>query len=217
MPVEALIMNVDDALDRLDLIQEQLSRSTPVRGYRAATVAWTAVLGAGGIAAQFAWVGDGLSDRRAYLTVWVGLALVSIFGLSLEVGRRYFLTSSRHERHGLLRTLFSVVPAFGTAAVLTLALAGGSDEVFILLPGLWMLCFALAVFSSLPRLPQGIGSVACLYFAAGAWALAQPAAVALSPWTMGAVFCLGQAWAARILMRSPEGTEFPLDRSEGLQ
>ena len=37
-------MNVHDALDRLDAIQEQLSRSTPVRGYRAQTVACTAGL-----------------------------------------------------------------------------------------------------------------------------------------------------------------------------
>ena len=205
-------MNVDDALDRLDVIQEQLSRSIPVRGYRAATVAWTAALAAGGAGAQAAWVGQPLAERWAYLTIWVGLALVGILAMTVEVGRRYLLTRWRHERHGLLRTLFALVPAFGTAGVLTVALAGRSDELFALLPGLWMLCFALAIFASLPRLPHGVGSVGCLYFAAGAWALAQPAAVALSPWTMGGVFGLGQAWAAWLLARSPEGAEFPLDR-----
>ena len=32
--------------------------------------------------------------------------------LSVEVGRRFVLTRSRHERHGLLRTLFTVLPSF---------------------------------------------------------------------------------------------------------
>jgi hypothetical protein len=114
----------------------------------------------------------------------------------------------------LLRTLFTLLPAFGMGAVLTVALAGGSDEVFTLLPGLWMLCFALASFASLPRLPHGVGYIACLYFAAGAWAVAQSAAVVFSPWVMGSVFGLGQAWAAWLLARSPEGAEFPLERRE---
>ncbi|MCP3915838.1 MAG: hypothetical protein GY711_09800 [bacterium] len=205
-------MNIHDALENLDTIQEQLSRSTPVRGYRAATVARTAALGAVGAAAQAVWVGEPLAERRAYLGLWVGLALVGVLALTFEVGRRFVLTRSRHERHGLLRTLFTLAPAFGTAAVLTVAFATRSDELFALLPGLWMLCFALAIFASVPRLPQGVGFVACFYFAAGAWTLGQPAAVALSPWTMGAVFGLGQAWAAGLLACAPEGAEFPLDR-----
>lgn len=205
-------MKVDDALDRLNVIHEQLSRSAPVRGYRAATVAWTAAMAAVGACAQAVWVREPAGERGAYLTIWVGLAAAGILALCVEVGRRYVLTRSRHERHGLLRTLFALLPPFGTAGVLTIALAGRPGEVFALLPGLWMLCFALAIFASLPRLPRGVGTVGCLYFAAGAWALAQPADVALSPWTMGAVFGSGQAWASWLLARSPEGAEFPLDR-----
>jgi len=160
-------------------------------------------------------VGEPLADRGRYLAVWVCLALLGVLSLALEVGRRYFLTRSRHERHGLLRTLFTVLPAFGTAGVLTTALADRSDDVFVLLPGLWMLCFALAIYSSLPRLPHGVGFIGCLYFVAGAWALAQPAGIVLSPWTMGSVFGLGQAWAAWLLARNPESVEFPLDRRGG--
>ena len=136
-------MNVQDAIDRLDIIQEQLSRSTPVRGYRATTVAWTAALAGVGAIAQAAWVTDPLAERGAYLSIWVGLALVGILSLVLEVGRRYRLARMRLERHGLLRTVITVMPAFGVAAVMTAALADRSDEAFALLPGLWMLCFCL--------------------------------------------------------------------------
>lgn len=208
-------MNVHEALDRLDAIQEQLSRSTPVRGYRAATVAGTAVLAAVGALAQVLWVHSPLEARGHYLTIWVGLALLGVLALALEVGRRYALTRSRHLRHGLLRTFFTVLPAFGTAAVMTAALGGRSDETFALLPGLWMLCFALAIYASLPRLPHGVGFIGCFYFAAGACALAQPPSVTLAPWLMGGVFGLGQAWAAWLLARHPDVDEFPADRRGG--
>lgn len=192
-----------------------LSNTGPVRGYRAATVAWTAGLAGIGAIAQTAWITDPLTERGAYLSIWVGLALVGITGLVLEVGRRYTLTRSRLERHGLLRTLFALMPAFGVAAVITSALAGCSGETFALLPGLWMLCFCLAIYASLPRLPHGVGAIGCLYFVAGAWALTRSAAVATAPWTMGCVFGVGQAWAAWILAQCPEGAEFPLDRRGG--
>jgi hypothetical protein len=208
-------MNTQDALDRLDTIQHQLARCTPVRGYRAATVAWTAALAGIAAVAQAVLVADPLAHRAAYLAIWVGAALVGILGLVVEIGRRYALTRSRLQRHGLLRTLFALTPAFGVAAVVTVALAGRSTESFALLPGLWMLCFCLAIYASLPRLPQGVGMIGCLYFAAGAWALTRSPELATAPWTMGCVFALGQAWAAWILSKFPEGAEFPLERRGG--
>lgn len=207
-------MNVHDALDRLDVIQERLSRPTPVRGYRTATVAWSAGLGGVGVLTQAMWVPDALANRAGYLAIWVGLASLGFLAISFDVGRRYFFARSRHERNGLLRTLITLLPAFAMGGVLTAALAARSDQVFTLLPGLWMLCFALASFSSLPRLPRGIGAIACFFFASGSWAVTQAAAVALSPWTMGGVFGTGLAWAAWLLARSPEGSDFPLDRRD---
>lgn len=205
-------MDTRDALDRLDTIQHQLSRFTPVRGYRAATVAWSAALAGLGALAQAVWVQDPLAQRGAYLAIWVGLALTGVVGLVLEVGRRYHLTRSRLERHGLLRTLLALTPAFCVAAVITVALGDRPPETFALLPGLWMLCFCLAIYASLPRLPEGVGAIGCLYFLAGAWTLTRSAPLALAPWTMGVVFGLGQAWGAWILSRCPEGAEFPPDR-----
>jgi len=210
-------MNVHEAIDSLEVIQAQLSRSTPVRGYRAATVGQTAVLGVVGACAQAAWVTQPLADRGAYLAVWVSLASLGFLAMSIEVGRRFVLTRSRHERHGLLHTLFSLLPAFATGGVVTVALAGRSDEVFALLPGLWMLSFALAIFASIPRLPKGAGFIACSYFAAGAWTLVQSAEVALSPWTMGGVFALGQAWATWLLLQGSEGADFPSGQRGGTQ
>ncbi|MDA1266514.1 MAG: hypothetical protein O2816_15650 [Planctomycetota bacterium] len=207
-------MNVHDALDHIDVIHAQLSRSNPVRGYRAATVAWSAGLGVAGALVQAAWVGEALAERQAYLGLWVGLALLGVLALTLEVGRRYHLSCSRQERFGLLHTLFALLPAFGAAGVLTLALGGRSDEVFSLLPGLWMLCFSLGIFASLPRLPEGVGAIGCWYFASAAWVLAQAPGAALSPWTMGVVFGVGQLWSAVLLARHPEGAEFPLDPRE---
>lgn len=208
-------MNVQDALDRIDTIQRLLSRSSPVRGYRAATVGWTAGLAGIGATLQMVWIPDPLAERAAYLGIWVGLALVGILSLVLEVVRRHALTRSRLERHGLLRTLLTVMPAFAVAALLTAALATRSDESFGLLPGLWMLCFSLAIYASLPRLPYGVGNIACFYFAAGAWTLTRSAELATTPWTMGCAFGLGQAWAAWLLAKWPEGHEFPIDRRGG--
>lgn len=208
-------MDVREALDRLDVLQEQLSRSTPVRGYRAATVAWSAGLAVAAALAQGVVVADPLAARGTYLALWVGAALLAVLALVVEIGRRYVLARSRHVRHGLLRTLFTFLPPFGVAAVLTVALGARSDEVFALLPGLWMLCFSLGIYASLPRLPHGVGAIGALYFAAGSVALALAPHAALAPWVMGVVFGFGQAWAAWLFARHPDVAEFPVASSGG--
>lgn len=187
------------------LTAEALSRGTvDLRGYRATTVAWTGVLALLGGAAQAAWVSTPADSPGSFLLVWVGVAVAGILTLTLEVTSRWNRVPAAGQRAGLLRTLFTLAPAFVAGGLVTLALASRGDGSPALLPGLWMVLFALAIYASLPRLPRGVGAVGAFYLLSGAAMLYAPAQVSLAPWSMAGIFCVGQLWAARVLSGHPE-------------
>jgi hypothetical protein len=70
------------------------------------------------------------------------------------------------------------------------------------LPGIWAITHGLGVFASRPYLPRTVGWVALFYLAAGVAliALAEPG-IALSSWTMGITFGVGQLALAFVLHR----------------
>lgn len=178
--------------------------TTDLRGYRATTVAWTGVLALLGGAAQAAWVSNPADSPGSYLLVWVGVAVAGILTLMLELTSRWNRLPGPGQRAGLLRTLFTLTPAFAAGGLVTLALISRGDGSPALLPGLWMILFALAIYASLPRLPRGVGAVGAFYLLAGAAVLCAPAQTSLAPWTMAGVFGIGQLWAAHVLSGHPE-------------
>jgi hypothetical protein len=76
-------------------------------------------------------------------------------------------------------------------ALLTIALGERAPE---LLPGLWQVCFALALFAVRPLLPREITLVAAFYLVSGVLVLGST-----SPAAMGVPFAVGQTAAAVVL------------------
>ena len=72
-----------------------------------------------------------------------------------------------------------------------------------MLPGLWMILFGLGIHASRRLLPRFSGLIAGYYLASGLFVLSLREWAAFNPWTMGAVFGLGQFMAAGLL-RSTE-------------
>jgi hypothetical protein len=69
-----------------------------------------------------------------------------------------------------------------------------------MLPGLWALFFSLGVFASCRLLPRAVCIAGVWYLVAGVLALAWgQGPAALSPWTMGITFGIGQLLTAVIL------------------
>ena len=69
-----------------------------------------------------------------------------------------------------------------------------------MLPGLWQVLFSLGIFASVRSLPRGIALAGAWYFVAGLGVLMlSSGGHALSPWTMGLPFVVGQFLMAAIL------------------
>ena len=72
-----------------------------------------------------------------------------------------------------------------------------------MMPGLWMVLFALGVFASARLLPREVFGVAAFYLLAGILTLLISCDAArgwrLSPWLMGGTFGMGQMALAAIL------------------
>ena len=101
--------------------------TTDLRGYRATTVAWTGGLALPGGAAQAAWVSNPADSPGSYLLVWVGVAVAGILTLMLELTSRWNRLPGPRQRAGLLRTLFTLTPAFAAGGLVTLALISRVD------------------------------------------------------------------------------------------
>ena len=69
-----------------------------------------------------------------------------------------------------------------------------------LLPGLWQVLVSLGVFASVRTLPRSVALAGAWYFVAGFTVLLIAShSHALSPWTMGLPFVIGQSLMATIL------------------
>jgi hypothetical protein len=69
-----------------------------------------------------------------------------------------------------------------------------------MLPGLWELVFSLGVFASCRFLPRQMFAVGVWYLAAGLFCLTVGSTTrALSPWSMGVPFGVGQLLVAAVL------------------
>ena len=69
-----------------------------------------------------------------------------------------------------------------------------------MLPGLWQVIFSLGVFSSCRFLPRPMIAAGVWYLITGLLCLTLKDARALSPWTMGIPYGVGQMLVAGILL-----------------
>jgi ABC-type cobalamin transport system permease subunit len=83
--------------------------------------------------------------------------------------------------------------------LLTIVLVGYVPSVLWMLPGLWQITFSLGVFSSCRFLPRPIVAAGAWYLLTGLTAIALADGRALSPWTMGVSYGVGQLLVAAIL------------------
>jgi hypothetical protein len=92
------------------------------------------------------------------------------------------------------------LPAAIAGVVLAAMLWKFAPETLWMLPGFWQLLVSLGVFASVRSLPRSVGIAGGWYFVAGfATLLLGSESHALSPWTMGLPFAIGQGLMAAIL------------------
>jgi hypothetical protein len=179
-------MEVRDALDQLDRIHDQLTKTEVYRGFRVPTVALVGCFGLLAAAAQPWVVPPGDADGFAWYWSAIGAAGVML-GLGAAV-RSYLFREDDFERRRTRRVMGQFLPCVLAGGLLTAALA---REGFVpLFPGAWAVVFGLGVVAVRPHLPRSVGVIGVGYVLAGgmllAWKPPEP-----SGWCVGGVFGIG--------------------------
>lgn len=191
-------MELRDALTQIDEIRLQLARARLFRGFRALPTAASGLFAGATAYLQSQWIEMPLREPRAFVGLWIACAALSsiLAGAAMwhDCARDPSPLTARRTREVLAR----LAPPFAAGALVTAALSFAAPSAVWTLPALWPVFFSLALFACRSLLPLGIGYVAAAYMVAGG-AVLTLGADALSPWTMGLVFGLGQLWAGLVL------------------
>jgi hypothetical protein len=100
----------------------------------------------------------------------------------------------------ILQAIEQFLPAGIAGVLLAILLWRFAPEALWMLPGLWQLLVSLGIFASIRSLPRTVAFAGAWYFVASfATLLLASQSHALSPWTMGLPFVIGQLLMAAIL------------------
>jgi hypothetical protein len=192
--------DLDKALADIFAIKSQIAAGTAFRGYGPAAVAVTGGLALLTALMQCLWLDDPTARPLQFFALWAATAAVSAALIWIEMRAR-----SRRHHSGLADAMvqhaveqFLPVGAAGAAFAATLWMF--APETLWMLPGLWQVLVALGVFASVRTLPRTVAFAGAWYFVAGFTALLLASQThALSPWTMGLPFAIGQLLMAALL------------------
>ena len=192
--------DLDKALADIFAIRSQIAAGTAFRGYGPAAVAATGGLALLTAILQFLWLDDPTGHPMEFLGGWAAAALVSGGMIWTEMQAR-----SRRHHSGLadamvLQAVEQFLPAGAAGVLLAAMLWKFAPEALWMLPGLWQVLVSLGVFASVRSLPRTVAFAGAWYFVAGFGCLLLASQThALSPWTMGLPFVIGQLLMAAIL------------------
>jgi hypothetical protein len=192
--------DLDKALADILTIRSQIAAGTAFRGYGPAAVAITGGLALATTVIQALWLDDPTGHPLTFLLSWAATAALSAALIWIEMQAR-----SRRHHSGLADAMIhqaveQFLPAGVAGALLAVVLWKFAPEALWLLPGLWQLLVSLGVFASVRSLPRSVALAGAWYFVAGFAVLVLASTThALSPWTMGLPFAIGQALMAGLL------------------
>ena len=194
------MQDLDKALADIITIRSQLAAGTAFRGYGPAAMAATAAVALLTAILQQSWLPDPTAYPLTFLGGWAVAALLS-------VGMIFFEMTARSRRHhsGLADAMIhqaveQFLPAGMAGILLAVLLWKFAPETLWLLPGLWQILMSLGVFASVRSLPRAVAFAGAWYFTAGFVVLVIASySHALSPWTMGLPFVIGQLMVATII------------------
>jgi hypothetical protein len=190
-----VVERITDALEQIAEIHGHLAKGEVYRGWRAAPVALSGLVG---LAA--AWLQQPTLDPIAFVIYWSAVAAAAAAVGASEIIYNYIATDAAFSRRQTRRVFAQFVPSLAAGALATATIVRLGAALVALLPGLWALFFGIAVFASRPYLPRASGIVALFYSACGAfllWNAQTP--IPLSPWAVGGVFGMGQLIAAVVI------------------
>jgi hypothetical protein len=193
-------MELREALTQISEIRLQLARTEVFRGYRAMPVAFTGVVALLAALIQSATIDEPSLQIGSYLTLWIGAAVISGLAAGVEMLMRARCAAMSFLRAQTWLAYEQFLPCVAAGALVTVVLVRVSPENVWLLPGLWQVFYSMGIFASCRLLPKPTFWVAVFYLGTGLAVLSLgQGQSALSPWTMGLPFGVGQSLAAAVL------------------
>ena len=196
---------LDRALSDIANVRAQLAASTRFLGFAPQAVALTGAIALAVAAAQAQWPEQLNASLSRYVAVWVVVAIASSAIIASEAIGRARAAHGGMADAMLTGTLRHFMPAGVVGAITTYTLWRLAPEALWLLPGLWQMLMAMAVFAAQPVLPPQARWIGGWFLATGTVCLTlASAASTLSPWLMGIPFLVAQLALAALLRRENE-------------
>ena len=200
-------MELREALTQIAEIRQQMARGQVFRGYRSATTACSGIIAVFAGLIQWACVPDPAAEPKRFVLVWLGAAVVSLIVVAAEMIIRTQRSQSTVQRQLSMLAVEQFTPSLIAGGLLSWVFYEHVRESLWMLPGLWMLVFALGVFASARLLPRPVFIIGGYYLLVGILTLVLTAgglreggpAWSLSPWLMAVTFGIGQTVTAAIL------------------
>jgi hypothetical protein len=191
---------LDKALGDITSIRRQVARSTEFRGYGAATLASTGVLAILAAATQAFLLQDPASQIGNYLRIWITTAILSAVLIGMQTLTRTRRIHSGMADEMILMAVEQFLPSVGAGALISIVLVRFVPGSVWMLPGFWQITFSLGVFASCRFLPKPMTAAGCWYLLTGLTCIGLGDARALTPWTMGIAYGVGQLLVAAVLL-----------------
>ena len=192
--------NLHKAIGDISSIRRQVARSTEFRGYGPVTLGATGLSAMLAAAAQAAWLDDPANHIALYLAIWASTAVVSAALIGTEMFARTRRIHSGLADEMIRMAVEQFLPSAGAGALLTLVFIHYVPSASWMLPGMWQIIYSLGIFSSCRFLPRLMIAPGIWYLATGMGSISLAGNRALSPWTMGIAFGLGQLLVAAVLL-----------------
>lgn len=190
---------IHKALGDINSIRRQLAHATQFRGYGPVTLAATGLFAAVAAILQSIWIPFPSAHLGAYLALWIGTATFSATLIGIHTVTRAHRIHSWMADEMIHMAVEQFLPSVGAGALMTFVLVRAVPSAAWMLPCLWQIVFSLGVFASCRFLSRAVFYCGAWYLLAGLICLSLADNRALSPWTMGIAFGVGQLLVAAIL------------------
>ena len=191
---------LDKALGDITSIRRQVARTTEFRGYGAATLAATGVFAILAAIAQAVLLPDPTNHIGNYLRIWMTTAILSALLIGMQTLTRTRRIHSDLADEMIFMAVEQFLPSVGAGALVSIVLVRFVPGSAWMLPGLWQITFSLGVFASCRFLPKPMTAAGCWYLLTGLTCVGLGDARALTPWTMGIAYGVGQLLVAAVLL-----------------
>jgi hypothetical protein len=199
--------DLNKAIGDISNIRMQVARSTEFRGYGPATLAATGLFAMAAAVAQALWLPDPVNHISAYLALWVTTAIISAGLIGSQMRARTRRIHSGLADEMIRMAVEQFLPSVAAGGLLTFVIPRYAPAEVWMMPGLWQVTFSLGVFSSCRFLPRPMLAAGAWYLATGLGCIVLAGDRALSPWTMGVAYGVGQLLVAGVLFFNAPDTE----------